>query len=114
LEVLSHIKFLSLSLLLALVISFGSYAENLTGNSLVKQSLSGICHYNSSGSFNRTKNYIPFDSITACIETGGCLPKGKIKLLMKLQCRKVSFQPYMIGVIGLIGAGNVKQCLPMI
>jgi hypothetical protein len=70
-------KVLSLSLLLALVISFGSFAANLTSNSLVKQSSSGICHDNSSGSFNRTKNFIPFDTITACIEAGGRLPKGK-------------------------------------
>jgi 5-methylcytosine-specific restriction endonuclease McrA len=68
---------LSLSLHLALVISFGSYAANLTSNSLVKQSSSGICHDKSSGSFNRTKNYILFDTIAACIEAGGRLPKGK-------------------------------------
>jgi hypothetical protein len=70
-------KVLSLSLLLALVISFGSYAANHTSNSLVKQSSSGICHDNSSSSLNRTKNYIPFDTIAACIEAGGRLPRGK-------------------------------------
>jgi hypothetical protein len=70
-------KVLSLSLLLALVISFGSYAANSTSEPKVKQSSSGICHDNSSGSFNRTKNYIPFDTIAACIDTGGRLPKGK-------------------------------------
>jgi hypothetical protein len=68
---------LSLSLFIALAISFESCAENLTSNSQVKQSSSGICHDNSSGSFNRTKNYIPFDTIAACIEAGGRLPKGK-------------------------------------
>jgi 5-methylcytosine-specific restriction endonuclease McrA len=70
-------KVLSLSLFIALAISFGSCTENLTSNSLVKQSSSGICHDNSSGAFNRTKNYIPFDTIAACIEAGGRLPKGK-------------------------------------
>ncbi len=74
-------KVLSLSLLLALVISFGSYAANHASNSLVKQSSSGICHDNSSGSFNRTKNYISFDTITACIDAGGRLPKGKTYLV---------------------------------
>jgi hypothetical protein len=75
--VLPHIKVLSLSLLLALVISFGSFAANLTSEPLVKQSSSGICHDNGSSSFNRTKNYIPFDTIIACIDAGGRLPKGK-------------------------------------
>jgi hypothetical protein len=71
-------KVLSLSLFIALAISFGSCAENLTSNSLVKQSSSGICHDKSSGSYNRTKNFTPFDSIAACIDAGGRLPKGKI------------------------------------
>jgi hypothetical protein len=70
-------KVLSLYLLLALVISFGSCAENLTSNLLVKQSSSGICHDKSSASFNRTKNFTSFDSIAACIDAGGRLPKGK-------------------------------------
>jgi hypothetical protein len=76
--VLPHIKVLSLSLILALNNSFGSCAENLTCNSLVKQSSSGICHDKSSRSYNRTKNFTPFDSIAACIDAGGRLPKGKI------------------------------------
>jgi hypothetical protein len=75
--VLPHINVLSLSLLLAFVISFGSSAANPNSEPLVKQSSSGICHDKSSSSFNRTKNYIPFDSIAACIEAGGRLPKGK-------------------------------------
>ena len=70
-------KVSSLSLLLALGISFGSYAANSTSEPLVKQSSSGICHDKSSGSFNRTKNYIPFDTIIACIDAGERLPKGK-------------------------------------
>jgi hypothetical protein len=76
-KTLTLFKVLPLFLLLGLVISFGSCAENLTSNSLVKQSSSGICHDNSSGSFNRTKNYIPFDTIAACIEAGGRLPNVK-------------------------------------
>jgi 5-methylcytosine-specific restriction endonuclease McrA len=70
-------KVLSLSWLLALTISFGSCAANATSEPLVKQSSSGICHDKSSGSFKRTKNYKPFDTIAACIDAGGRLPKGK-------------------------------------
>jgi hypothetical protein len=82
-------KVLSLSLLLALVISFGSYAANSTSEPKVKQSSSGICHDNSSGSFNRTKNYIPFDTIAACIDTGGRLPKGKTNQVDKVTNKAV-------------------------
>ena len=70
-------KVLSLSLLLALGISFGSCAANPDIEPLVKQSSSGICHDKSSGSYNRTKNFTPFDSIATCIDAGGRLPKGK-------------------------------------
>jgi hypothetical protein len=68
---------LTLSLLLAFVISFGSYAANSTSDPLVKQSSSGICHDRSGGSYNQTKKYIAFDTIAACINAGGRLPKGK-------------------------------------
>jgi hypothetical protein len=74
---LSLTKFIHLSLILALAVSFGSYANSSTSDPLVKQSSSGICHDNSSGSFNRTKNYISFDTIAACIDAGGRLPRGK-------------------------------------
>jgi hypothetical protein len=81
--VLPHIKVLSLSLFLAIGISFVSCAANPNSESLVKQSLFGICHDNSSGSFNRTKNYIPFDTIAACFDAGGRLPKGKTNQVYK-------------------------------
>jgi hypothetical protein len=77
LKVLSHIKVLSFSLFLTLAISFGGCATNSTSDPKVKQSTSGICHDNSSGSYNRTKNFTPFDSIAACIDAGGRLPKVK-------------------------------------
>ena len=76
-KTLSLLKVSSLSWLLAFSISFGSCAANSTSEPLVKQSSSGICHDKTSGSFNRTKNYTPFDTITACIDAGGRLPKGK-------------------------------------
>jgi hypothetical protein len=42
----------------------------------VKKSFSGICHDESSASFKRTKNFTPYDSVSACIASGGRLPKG--------------------------------------
>jgi hypothetical protein len=106
-KTLLYPKVLSLSLLLSLVISFGSFAANLASEPLVKQSSSGICHDNSSGSFNRTKNYIPFDTIAACIDAGGRLPKGKtyqVEMpLIKQLMRAERLSHSMIGAIGLTG-----------
>jgi hypothetical protein len=76
-------KVSSLSLLLTLVISFGSCATNSTSEPEVKQSSTGICHDNSNGSFERTKSYIPFDTKATCIEAGGRLPKGKVSQIDK-------------------------------
>ena len=42
----------------------------------VKQSSSGICHDKTSPSYKRTKKYVGFDSIAACIADGGRLPKS--------------------------------------
>tara|TARA_R110001583_G_scaffold139765_1_gene291959 strand:- start:426 stop:1145 length:720 start_codon:yes stop_codon:yes gene_type:complete len=45
----------------------------------VKQSSSGICHDKTSPSYSRTKKFEGFDSVAACIEDGGRLPKSKTK-----------------------------------
>jgi hypothetical protein len=45
----------------------------------VKQSTSGICHDNTSPSYNRTKTFEGFDSVAECIADGGRLPKSKTK-----------------------------------
>ncbi|WP_218395566.1 HNH endonuclease family protein [Alteromonas lipotrueae] len=43
----------------------------------VKRSSSGICHDHTSSSYTRTKNFKAFDSLQACLEDGGRLPKSK-------------------------------------
>jgi len=43
----------------------------------VKQSSSGICHDYTSSSYTRTKNFKAFDSLQACLDDGGRLPKSK-------------------------------------
>ena len=45
----------------------------------VKQSSSGICHDRTSSSYTRTKNFKAFDSLQACLDDGGRLPKSKTK-----------------------------------
>jgi hypothetical protein len=42
----------------------------------VKQSSSGICHDENSSYYERTKNFKPFNSLDACLQAGGRLPKG--------------------------------------
>jgi hypothetical protein len=43
----------------------------------VKLSNTGICHDSSSGSYNRTKNFTPYQSLEDCLDAGGRLPKGQ-------------------------------------
>ena len=50
---------------------------------IVKQSTSGICHDESSSSYSRTKNFTAFESIAACIDAGGRLPKSQTKQVDK-------------------------------
>jgi hypothetical protein len=42
----------------------------------IKKSSSGICHDESSGSYERTKKYTAYDSLPHCVESGGRLPKN--------------------------------------
>ncbi len=42
---------------------------------MVKKTSSGICHPPASSYYERTKNFRPFDSVEACLASGGRLPK---------------------------------------
>lgn len=50
--------------------SGASYAD------LIKMSSSGLCHPPQSSWYERTNNYKAFDSLVACLGSGGELPKG--------------------------------------
>ena len=41
----------------------------------VKKSKSGICHAKGSTYYGRTKNYIPYETMEACLKSGGRRPK---------------------------------------
>lgn len=43
---------------------------------ITKMSSSGLCHPPHSSWYDRTKNYEAFESIGACLNAGGALPKG--------------------------------------
>jgi hypothetical protein len=63
--------FCILSLMLPLVLLSGN-ADAAT----VKKSKSGICHDTHSSYYSRTKNFTPFDTLQACLNSGGRLPKN--------------------------------------
>lgn len=43
---------------------------------VIKQSRSGICHPPASKSYEKTKHFTAFDTLKACLDNGGRLPKG--------------------------------------
>ena len=44
--------------------------------SVIKKSNSGLCHPPQSSWYERTQNYQPYDSLDACLDSGGKLPDG--------------------------------------
>ena len=53
----------------------GAFAQAKPGEPEVKKSKSGICHDKSSPWYGRTKHFTPYDSLDACLKSGGRLPK---------------------------------------
>lgn len=49
-----------------------------TDGPAVKKSESGICHATDSRYYKRTKNFVAFDTLDACLESGGRLPKNYV------------------------------------
>jgi hypothetical protein len=52
------------------------FSAQISAKQVIKKSSSGICHPPESSWYERTKNYIPFDSLKTCLQEGGRLPKG--------------------------------------
>ncbi|MDK9556097.1 HNH endonuclease family protein [Marinobacter sp. M216] len=62
--------------ILAVLITGFLATGNLTADTLVKQSSSGLCHPLESNWYDRTENYTAYDSVEACLDAGGRLPQG--------------------------------------
>lgn len=62
-------RYLAIALLAVALIATPAHA-------LVKKSKSGICLDESSQYFDKTKNFTPYQSLDACLDSGGRLPKG--------------------------------------
>lgn len=54
----------------------GALPSTVTDGPPVKKSTSNICHARGTAHYKRTKNFTPYDSIRACVDSGGRLPKG--------------------------------------
>ena len=57
-------------LLITLLLTSSAFAD------VVKKSNSSICHTEASKSYTKTKNFTSFDTLEACLDSGGRLPKG--------------------------------------
>lgn len=82
-KAVTFFRVLPFSLFLVLAICVESMASTPSSDVKVKLSSSGICHDQTSASFNRTKKYQAFDTLADCVEQGGRLPKAKTKLIDK-------------------------------
>lgn len=73
-------RLLSSKLVASALVTFALTATPLTSWSqdeaeVVKMSQSGVCHDTSSRHYTRVKNFKPYDSIQACLDDGGRIPK---------------------------------------
>ena len=61
---------------LILIAILSLFSTSMAHADPVKKSNSGLCHPPHSSWYDRTKSYTPFDSLNACLASGGALPKG--------------------------------------
>mgnify|MGYP001337418822 FL=1 len=65
-------KIVKILILFLLVVSCDNFQNK---NPNVKKSTTDICHKKGSQYYKQTKNFISFDTISACLESGGRLPR---------------------------------------
>ena len=65
-------KIFKIVILFLFILSCDNF-ENKNPNE--KKSTTEICHKKGSQYYKQTKNFISFDTITACLESGGRLPR---------------------------------------
>lgn len=69
-------SFLIACIIFVVVVDSTSAYFGNTSASIIKKSTSGICHDSHSPYYLRTQKYEPFDTLKACVASGGYLPKG--------------------------------------
>ncbi|TRX56705.1 HNH endonuclease family protein [Thalassomonas sp. M1454] len=82
-------------LVLCVLFSVESSAANV-----VKKSSSGICHDQQSSYYSRTKNFTPYNSVQACLDSGGRLSKGAITPKVSGPSGSVAGLPYKRSYFG--------------
>ena len=69
--------------------------------STIKKSNSGLCHPPQSSWYERTKTYQPYDSVDACLDSGGKLPDGvSLASVQQAQDQKGELQSYERSAFG--------------
>lgn len=63
-------------LLVLLALLFSAALSSAAASTLIKKTSSGICHPPASSYYDRTKNYRAYNSVDACLRSGGRLPKN--------------------------------------
>ena len=58
------------------IFALGASLAEASENPPVKMSKSEICHAEDSSYYNRTKNFVAYETLEECLEDGGRLPKN--------------------------------------
>jgi len=59
-----------------IIFALGASLAEASENPPVKMSKSEICHAVDSSYYNRTKNFVAYETLDDCLEAGGRLPKN--------------------------------------
>ena len=78
---------------------------------LIKKSRSGICHNQDSPHYSRTKNFRAFESLLACIQSGGRLPKNQISHPTQPAVKQNISTRYQREAFGQGWSDNDRDCL---
>ncbi len=79
---------------------FSTQASSLSASTIVKKSSGGICHPPQSSWYERTSNFIPFDSVKECLNSGGRLPSGMSLASLNKTPQQTSSKDYRRSAFG--------------
>jgi hypothetical protein len=69
-------KILSILIPSILLLSLSAFSlSTYAADPVVKKSKSGVCHPKNGSYYSRTKHFTPYDSMEACLASGGSRPK---------------------------------------
>lgn len=80
----------------------------------VKKSTSGICHDSLSPSYNATKHFEAFETLDACIQSGGRLPKNRAHTPKRLESKDTSAAKHQAPVPSADRDNRVARAWPTV